>query len=72
MAIRRFVSLDGNTQQIYYDNATTFIKACKELKNGIETTKRRIPFATPCYNSIWIGALSLHHRHILVVLERVW
>ena len=36
MVIRRFVSLRENPQQIYSDNATTFIKASKELKDGIE------------------------------------
>ena len=36
MAICRFVSLRGNPQQIYSDNATTFIKASKELKDDIE------------------------------------
>ena len=36
MAIRRFVSLRGNPQQIYSDNATTFIRASKKLKDGIE------------------------------------
>ena len=36
MEIRRFVSLRGNPQQIYSDNATTFIKASKVLKDGIE------------------------------------
>ena len=36
MAIRRFISLLENPQQIYSDNATTFIKASKELENGIE------------------------------------
>ena len=36
MAKRRFVSLRGNPQQIYSDSATTFIRASKELKDGIE------------------------------------
>ena len=71
MAIRRFVSLRGNPP-IYSDNATTFIKASKELKDGIEKLRRTIPFATPCYYSIWIGALSPHHRLILVVVWSVW
>ena len=36
MAIRRFKSLRGNPQQLYSDNATTFIKASNELRSGIE------------------------------------
>ena len=36
MAIGGFISLRGNPQQIYSDNATTSVKASKDMKNGIE------------------------------------
>ena len=36
VAIRRFNFLRGKPQQMYSNNATTFIKASKELKNGVE------------------------------------
>ena len=51
-ALRRFISLHGNPQQIYADNETTFIKASKELKNCFANLRR--------YNSFRDTLLLFH------------
>ena len=72
MAIRRFVSLRGNPQQIYSDNATTFIKASKELKDGNEKPRTDNSFRDALLLLHLDWRFIPHHRLILVVLERVW
>ena len=72
MAIRRFVSLRGNPQQIYSDNATTFIKASKELKDGIEKLRTDNSFRDALLLLHLDWRFIPHHRPILVVLGRVW
>ena len=69
MAKRRFISLRGNPQQTYSDNATPFIKASQVLKNGIEKLRtdtafgdalvllhldrRFIPTSSPHFDGSW-------------------
>ena len=75
MATRRLISLRGNPQQISSDNATTFIKASKELKNGIEKLRtdnafrdvlvlrhldgRFIPPSSPHFGGSWESLVNV-------------